>query len=450
MNLPEIFEMRMKDLLKNEYTAFRNALECSSFSGLRINTLKISVEEFLKISPFKLTPIPWVPEGFYFEEGVRPGKHPYYHAGLYYIQEPSAMFPVTLLDPKPGELILDACAAPGGKTCQIAAAMNGKGVIITNDISATRAKSLLHNVELSGITNAVVTCEDPTKLLKVLEGKVDAMLLDAPCSGEGMFRRTDAVMKAWTPDAPEKFRALQNPLLASAGKLVAPGGRLVYSTCTFNSMENEDAVRQFLHENSSFKGETHAVPDCFSGFTDENGQCPSAFYRLWPHRIQGEGHFAARLIRDREGRASVAGAQRRDGLAPEAFRAFVDKNIIGWNDSGSYKLIGEKLMLLPEIDLDFSGLRVLRSGWYLGDVKKGRFEPSQALAMGLRMKQVRTAIDFSPDNLDVLRYLKGETIFTDCEQGWILVGVSGHPLGWAKGVDGMLKNHYPATWRWMD
>lgn len=449
MKLPEIFEARMENLLGENYAAFRESLEHVSFGGLRVNTLKISVERFLELSPFKLRPIPWVPEGFYYEEADRPGKHPYHHAGLYYIQEPSAMSPVILLDPQPGERVMDTCAAPGGKTCQMAARMKNQGVIFTNDISATRAKALLHNVEISGIKNAIVLCEDPQKLAVPLRGKLDRILVDAPCSGEGMFRKMDSSVKLWGPEKQEEYYGMQMPILESASGMLAPGGHLVYSTCTFNRLENEDVIFGFLKGHPEFSQEPGEVALASLGFSGGEGEDATAMYRLWPHTVEGEGHFLARLQKRNDVKVSSQ-SPLSGGKAPEAFQEFAARYMPGWKTEGVYRQLEERLMLVPAHDADLSGMRILREGWLLGSIKKGRFEPSQALAMGLKASEFSQRIDFSPENPDLIRYIKGETIHIDGPKGWILITVNDYPLGWAKGMDGSLKNHYPASWRRQD
>jgi len=449
MKLPAVFEARMAELLQTEYPVYRESMEQPPFLGLRVNTLKISVEDFLKIASFRLTPIPWVPEGFYYEEGDRPTKHPFYHAGLYYIQEPSAMFPVTLLDPPPGAVVLDTCAAPGGKSCQIAARLGGEGLLLTNDISASRAKALLHNIEISGIRNAVVLCEDPPRLVPRLARRLTHMLVDAPCSGEGMFRKADGVIKAWGPDRPAEFRAMQDPLLEAAAGLLAPGGALVYSTCTFNRLENEEAIGDFLGRHGDFSQDPREIPEVSPGLPDATGAVPESLYRLWPQRHKGEGHFAARLLREGapEGEPWPLEACNEP---PAEFASFAAQYLPAWQEEGVYRQFGERLLLMPRHRLDLAGLRVIRAGWYLGDVKKGRFEPSQALALGLKAVQFAQRLDFDPEDPELIRYIKGETLHRDCPRGWILVSVAGYPLGWAKGLDGMLKNHYPAAWRRLD
>lgn len=449
MRLPEPFRERMKSLLGEEYNAFEHSFDEKPYYGLRVNTLKISVEEFLKKSPFELKPIPWVPEGFYFDESDRPSKHPFYHAGLYYIQEPSAMSPVALLEPQPGETILDTCAAPGGKSCQIAARLQGTGLLLTNDVSATRAKALLHNIEISGIKNAIVLCEDPSKLVGRLSEAFDRILVDAPCSGEGMFRKSEGAVKAWDSFKAEACCDMQEPILEAAHQLLAPGGTLVYSTCTFNRMENEDMIYGFMDRHPEYSQSPSPISGPVPGFPGENGQPAASLYRIWPHKAEGEGHFLSRIHKGGEP-GPARPVVHHQGTPPESFQEFCRQYLSEWEETGTYLQIGDRLLLVPEHRLDLKGLRIIRGGWYLGDLKKDRFEPSQAFAMGLRAEQFNQVIDFDASDPEVVRYLKGETLHVEASKGWNLITVEGFPLGWGKGNNGMLKNHYPASWRRID
>ena len=275
INLPEQFQINMKELLQDEYDDYFDSFSNDRVYGLRINTNKISVNDFLKINPFNLRPIPWTDDGFYFDDNDKPSKHPYYYAGLYYIQEPSAMTPVTWLEPEPDDIVLDLCAAPGGKSTQIATKLTGKGYLVTNDPSASRCKALLKNIELAGIGNAVITCANPKELESVYPSFFDKILVDAPCSGEGMFRKDRAVLNAYKEHGPSYFAPIQKSVLSSAVSMLKPGGTLVYSTCTFSVTEDEDNVKWLIENNPEMKLEK--------------------MIKLLPHLIKGEGHFVAKF-----------------------------------------------------------------------------------------------------------------------------------------------------------
>lgn len=348
MRLPEEFLNKMRSLLeRDEYEVFISSYNMPRYYGLRVNTLKISVEEFEKISPFKIERIPWTRDGFYYSESDYPGKHPFYYAGLYYIQEPSAMLPAAVLDAKPGENILDLCAAPGGKTVQIAAEMQGKGLLVANDISAERLKALVKNIELCGVRNAIVTNEQPENLSKKFNGFFDKILVDAPCSGEGMFRKDESAVKSWGKYKCETCASIQKEILDYADIMLKPGGRLVYSTCTFSPEENEASIGNFLKRNSNYEvleipliagiekgrpewldycldcckegnqsasreqqnrvqnrnvnSEQESIYERSDSIEEDNSEYEkikaalNGTVRLWPHKVKGEGHFVAML-----------------------------------------------------------------------------------------------------------------------------------------------------------
>lgn len=506
----------MRDLLGEEFQAFLASYEEPRYYGLRMNPLKVQKDEFLRVCPFRLSSVPWAEEGFYYEEGERPGKHPYYHAGLYYIQEPSAMLPVELLDIQPGELVLDLCAAPGGKTTQIAGKLRNTGLIVANDNQPDRVKALVKNIELFGVRNAVVLNEVPQRLAPRFPGFFDKILIDAPCSGEGMFRKDEDMVRQWERDTVEKYAAMQRDILRHAAAMVKPGGRIVYSTCTFSPEENEWTIAGFLDENPHFRvvpvplahGFRSGRPDWVpveeeakdargGGFSAKSAGATAGTIRLWPHRLQGEGHFAAVLERvpeegrnespvglfvgispkvndgaiDREikrgKRSGVNGKQKaggRQGTAPspsidlDLWRIF-QQDQLDARLEGIPVAYGEYLYLSPSGIPDLSGLKVARPGWHIGSLRRGRFEPSHPLALGLFPEEVRRVLQMPADSGEIIRYLKGETLMVDetrilrpegvAPKGYVLVAAGGFPVGWGKWADGMLKNEYPAAWRWI-
>jgi len=440
LKFPESFLEEIRALIGNETEAFIKSYEQTRHYGLRVNRLKISVEAFLKISPFKLTPIPWTADGFYYEETERPAKHPYYHAGLYYLQEPSAMVPVSVLDPQPGQTILDLCACPGGKTLQIAAALGGHGTIVANDISTSRIKALVRNLEMAGVTNALVVNESEEKLGDRFRSVFDGILIDAPCSGEGMFRKDSKALEAWSNQIPGHYRSIQDSLLDQAAKMLKPGGRLAYSTCTFNRQENEWALDAFVSRHPEF---TKLSPDPALGLDTRTG-----YGRLWPHLHEGEGHFAGLLERFADGHDNTTQPvpNKLQSQPTEAYRRFEAENLT-IKLSGPFLQIEDKLYRLPDGLPSTQGMRVIRSGWYLGEEKKGRFVPSGALAMGLKPEHATRVIRFEADQFEVIRYLKGETLSVNGEDGLSLICLGDYSLGWGKLSKGILKNQYPAAWR---
>lgn len=460
MELPVSYKERIKKQLGEDYDAYLRSFEQCNQNGLRVNTAKLTPEEFAKISPFDVSRIPWTANGFFYE-GERPAVHPYYYAGLYYLQEPSAMTPASLLPVEPGDRVLDLCAAPGGKSTELAAKLRGEGVLVSNDISSTRAKALLKNLELFGAPNILVVSETPNKLAEYFEGYFDKILVDAPCSGEGMFRKQPVIMKNWEQYGTEYYHKLQKEILPQAVKMLKPGGLLLYSTCTFSPEEDEGSVSevldafpemqlvnalQYAPEGCSYDGFDVGHPEWVENGREELKQC----LRLWPHRIKGEGHFIALFRKD--GELEPAGGSLRLPkltLTEETLDFFklLDINI----DKDRIEQRGEQLYMLPKLGMSTKGLRVLRSGLLLGEVKKKRFEPSQALACALRADQYANVLNLSASDERVLKYLKCETIDVDEElkNGWVLVCVDGYTLGWAKCSNGNFKNHYFAGWRHM-
>ncbi|GAX90622.1 RsmF rRNA methyltransferase first C-terminal domain-containing protein [Effusibacillus lacus] len=445
--LPQPFISRMSDLLGTEYELFSQSYENPKTMGLRVNTLKISAEEFLAISPFRLEPVPWAPEGFYYEAEESPGKHVYHTAGLYYIQEPSAMAIAPGLAPEPGERVLDLCAAPGGKTTHLAAYMKGRGILVANEFVAGRAKVLAENVERLGVRNAVIFNEHPAKLAAAFPGWFDRILVDAPCSGEGMFRKDPAACEEWSLENVVHCAIRQLDILEEAAKMLRPGGKLVYSTCTFSPEENESVLDRFLDTHPEFRLLPFPNASCFSPGRPEWGKGRPELQhavRLWPHRIRGEGHFSALLEKTDGAEPGVVPLQTKvQSEAVSLLNAFMRESLMEPIPGTQLLLQGENLYSTPGDLPDVKRLKWVRPGLHLGEVKKKRFEPSHTLAMTLSSKEVVRFISLQPDDPEVARYLRGETLSATTPDGWTLVCVHQFPLGWGKVVNGTLKNHYP-------
>ena len=487
--IPENFKIKMKELLGDELDSFLDCYNEKHNAGVRVNTLKATPERFREISPVEITPVPWIKNGFYYDESDRASKHPYYYAGLYYIQEPSAMTPASLLPVKPGDRVLDLCAAPGGKTTELGAKLKGRGVLVCNDISNSRAKALLKNVELFGIRNAVVISEAPAKLEGSFRGYFDKILVDAPCSGEGMFRKSHAIIKNWEQYGTGYYAKLQRQILPSAINMLRPGGYMIYSTCTFSTEEDEGTLKWLLEEYpdmevvptaditaQGFEGFVHARPELVDGPEEIAGAL-----RLYPHKIKGEGHFVA-LLRKKGGSGAAADAasgamtpasptdevlspntvvsekirpNHYDERTRKAFKnisaeAFDFLETIGFEiPAESLTVREERLYMLPDGLPSLAGLRIMRSGLLLGEMKKGRFEPSQALACALHAEEYDNILDLPSDGSDVIRYLKCESIEipADTPDGYVLVCTDGFPLGWGKAAQGRFRNKYLPGWR---
>lgn len=449
MNLPDRYKEAMLELLgEQEYEKYIQSFSMPRYYGLRVNTNKISVEDFLKLCPFKLTPVPWISNGFYYEEDEKPAKHPYYFAGLYYLQEPSAMTPAYVLPINEGDRVLDLCAAPGGKSTELGAKLRGTGLLVSNDISASRAKALIKNIEVFGVGNSIITCEYPEKLVPRFEEYFDKILVDAPCSGEGMFRKDFKLIKAWESNGPEYFAPLQSSILSNAAKMLKPGGYLLYSTCTFSRMEDEDNIEQFLAENPDFSLEKIYEYD---GFVRAFGM--EEAIRLFPHHLEGEGHFVALLHKAGVLSENLAGNNAKAQKLPQELIDFIDEFTMDF-ELDKFRIVGENVYYLPYGDVKLNGLRVMKNGVYFGEIKKNRFEPGQSLAMWIKASDFKTTVNLSVADPNVIKYLKGETIELEsdniCGNGKnALVCVDGFPLGWGKLNDLTLKNKYLPGWRWM-
>lgn len=458
MNLPVAFEEKIKKLLGAEFDDYIKCYEEKRLYGLRVNTKKISVEDFKKICPFPIEPIPWIENGFYYDgEKEQPAKHPYYFAGLYYLQEPSAMTPANRLPIEPGNKVLDVCAAPGGKATELGAKLKGEGVLIANDISHSRAKGLLKNIEVFGIGNVLVISEEPGKLEEYFPEYFDKILIDAPCSGEGMFRKDKKMVKAWEEHGPEFFAKIQKSIVTQAARMLKPGGMILYSTCTFDPEENEGTIEYLRKEYPEFEIQEIAPYEGFcTGKPEVTESKDSSFtktVRIWPHKMHGEGHYLALLQKGpKPGKVVSEVVKKCTKKVPEEILEFFRD--ISWDmDWNRLEIYSEKIYYMPERIPDVKGLRFLRTGLYLGDLKKNRFEPSQSLAMCLKAEEYKHTVNLSVEDERIMKYLKGETIDVDDvvspkEKGWHLVLVDSYPLGWGKLANGVLKNKYLPGWRW--
>ena len=473
MNLPIEFEKKMKAFLGNEWDDFLYSYDNNRFQALRFNTLKVQSPEermrilkTLKISSDKK--VSWANEAYYFDENVRPGKHPYHEMGLYYIQEPSAMSAAALLAPKPGMRVLDLCAAPGGKSTQLATYLGDSGLLVSNEINTQRSRILSQNIERMGIKNAIVTNEDSFVLASHFPGFFNAIQVDAPCSGEGMFRKLPEAIEQWSMENVAICATRQKEILDNAAVMLKPGGVIVYSTCTFSKEENEDVIEYFL--------ERH--PD----FTLEEME------RFWPHKVDGEGHFVAKLVRrgsvnelgadydvcedsctkvedtglkaDRKTKKNKNSKNRKNETKPaltkenmKLLTEFLDETIsedmAAWIKNSRLVMFGEQLYRLPDMEVDIKGLKVQRAGLHIGEFKKQRFEPSHSLALALKLSEAKNVVKLTWDDPQTTGFFNGQSVMlsdeqtAECKKGWALVCVDGYPAGWGKVNGAQVKNHYP-------
>lgn len=477
MNLPIEFEKKMKAFLGNEWEEFLYSYDNNRFQALRFNTLKVgknkSVKEEIAGIMDKLCipmdkKVTWANDAYYYDEEKRPGKHPYHEMGLYYIQEPSAMSAAALLAPKPGMRVLDLCAAPGGKSTQLATYLGDSGLLVSNEINTQRSRILSQNIERMGIKNAIVTNEDSFVLASHFPSFFNAIQVDAPCSGEGMFRKLPEAVNEWSPQNVEICAARQKEILDNAATMLKAGGTIVYSTCTFSQEENEDVIEYFL--------ERH--PD----FTLEEME------RFWPHKVDGEGHFVAKLVRrgsvnefdvdyevceencnkvediglkdDRKTKKNKNNKKRKNETKPaltkenmkllsEFLDETISEDVAAWIKNSRLVMFGEQLYRLPDMEVDIKGLKVQRAGLHVGEFKKQRFEPSHSLALALKYSEAKNVVKLTCDDPQTTGFFNGQSVMlsdgqaAECKKGWALVCVDGYPAGWGKVNGAQVKNHYP-------
>lgn len=473
MNLPIEFEKKMKAFLGNEWDDFLYSYDNNRFQALRFNTLKVQSPEermrilkVLGISPDKK--VSWANEAYYFDENVRPGKHPYHEMGLYYIQEPSAMSAATLLAPKPGMRVLDLCAAPGGKSTQLATYLGDSGLLVSNEINTQRSRILSQNIERMGIKNAIVTNEDSFVLASHFPGFFNAIQVDAPCSGEGMFRKLPEAIEQWSMENVAICAARQKEILDNAAVMLKPGGTIVYSTCTFSKEENENVIEYFLERHTDFTLEE--------------------MERFWPHKVDGEGHFVAKLVRrggvnelgadydvcedscnkvedtglkvDRKTKKNKNSKNRKNETKPaltkenmkllsEFLDETISEDVAAWIKNSRLVMFGEQLYRLPDMEVDIKGLKVQRAGLHIGEFKKQRFEPSHSLALALKLNDAKNLVKLTCDNPQTIGFFNGQSVVlsdeqtAECKKGWALVCVDGYTAGWGKVNGTQVKNHYP-------
>lgn len=467
MKLPDAFVARMHELLGDEAAAFVASYERPAPTGLRVNMLKLRPEHLERIAPWDMEPLPWCPAGFWVAADARPGRHPYHGAGLYYLQEPSAMAVVEALQVRPGLRVLDLSASPGGKATHIASALDGSGLLVANEIDGARVKALGENLERWGARNTVVLNEAPERLAEHFGATFDRVLLDAPCSGEGMFRRRPDARREWSPAHVAGCAVRQARILEQAARLVAPGGLLVYSTCTFAPEENEARIAEFLDAQAGWElvnipkrhGFESGRPD-WAGAPVRPELARAA--RLWPHKLAGDGHFIALLrapgsnvapdpspwpergwrewTRRWRGRGQPTGSAS-PGAAPAPWHDWQRAALVDALPDERIHQRNEQLYLLPDGLPDLGELRVVRAGLWLGTLKPGRFEPSHALALALTSGDALQVTELSA--ADTAPYLRGETLPVGGPAGWTLVLVDGWPLGWGKRTNDVVKNFYP-------
>ena len=432
--LPAEFLNQMRKMLGDETPAFLRAMEGPPALALRLNSRRAGAEA--AAAAFADGAVPWAADGRYLREGAKPGAAVAHAAGAYYVQEASAMAAAAALDARPGEIVLDLCAAPGGKSTQIAAAMKDAGVLVSNDPEPVRARALAGNLERMGASAAIVVCALPDRLAARWPETFDAILVDAPCSGEGMFRRDPAARDEWSPAAPAGCAKRQAEILDRAGEMLKPGGRLVYSTCTFNETENEGSVRAFLARRPDFAPEDFELPGA--------GSSREGMLRLFPHRLRGDGHFVARLRRAGAAPESGHRSAGKDDPAAMALLQRLRGEVCALPEDWlgrRFFIQGDRLYCAPREAPPLDGLRAVSPGLCLLRIGRGHVEPEHALAMALPPELAARRAEL--DEVRAAAWLRGEAVDRDGPRGWTLALYRGMPLGWGKCSDGTLKNHLP-------
>lgn len=447
MDLPNQYLQNMQNLLGDDYPEFAASFSCNSFHGLRVNNLKIKTEDIENYIEGELQRIPFVENGFYYNDDLRPSKSPFYNAGLFYLQEPSAMLPADRLPIDEGDLVLDLCAAPGGKSTAILSKLNGTGLLLANDYSYSRAQALLKNLELFGGNNFFVCAEDPDKLATIYKDTFDKIIVDAPCSGEGMFRKDPSLINDWIERGPQYYAPLQHKILESAVIMLKPGGMLMYSTCTFSPIEDENNIDELLAQHSELS---------LVNITKNNGIMPgfgkySNAARVFPHKVKGEGHFLCLIKKEQGDFSSYNGNERVEDSASiskiDELREFINKV--------RQDIMLERLFLIKNSVYYFpdgyekiynSSVRFLRTGLLIGEIDKNkRFKPATSFALSMRADDFEKSLNLNSKDIRVDKYLKGETIFVSeddfkCENGIILVCVEGFGIGFGKLNGNTVKN----------
>lgn len=431
----EQFDARMKSLLKDEYDDFKNALLEKPVKGLYLNRNKKNVERVLDQNYVEHHPI--VENGYLYDENYHPGRSAYFLAGLYYIQEPSAMLVADALPIEPDDFVLDMCAAPGGKSCEIASRLTGEGILIANDIEASRARILSENIERFGLDNTIVTNVDPMRFTKQFQEAFDKIVLDAPCSGEGMFRKLEQAIDTWSEEKVLECAHIQKNLLKGAYDMLKQGGMVIYSTCTYSYEENEAMVHYAVDE-LGFE----LLP-----LNKSNGLCPGVdldeVVRCYPHHYRGEGHFIALLKKPGNSpRKQVRTIKPSVNLADlKVLKAFYQENLNKKVPSYIIENNGH-LYAVKKNFPELKGIRVLRNGLYLGEVGKNRFIPSYSLALTLTKQDVKRSYDYPSESEEIKKYIHGETLEGTGEKGFGVIFVDGYPLSFYK-ESNQVKNLFP-------
>ena len=466
MDLPLEFLESMKEVLGNEYDEFVKSYDKLPHSGLRVNTGKISVEDFIKIAPYKIEKIPFIDDAFFVDSNDGWSKHPYYFAGLYYLQDPSAMLPANRIPIENGDLVLDVCAAPGGKATKIC--NQNIGALLANDISYKRTIPLVKNLEMAGAVDFLVASEDASNLVNCYKETFDKIIVDAPCSGEGMFRKDPDLIKAWSDKRPSDYVDIQKNILDASYEMLKPGGMLMYSTCTFSKLEDEENVIDFLASHNDMKLETIKDYEGFSyGYKEYNTYCPdiNKCVHVFPHKMDGEGHFMALFskAKDYDCGNNINNISQKNSktiifdklsdCVKDFLKQYSDEQMDEFKKSKYAIMENGMIFLISPMseNLMMKKIRFVRTGLHIGSIgKNNKFIPSTSLALAYKCDTFNNVLRLSSGDSNVIKYLKGETLVldyeTDIKKGFTLVAVDGYSLGFAKYDGSKFKNYYEKGW----
>ncbi len=442
--LPFEYSERMRNLLGENFVNYLNELTCPPIRAFRVNTDKISLEDFAEINIFSKEKIPYVDNGFYLDYD-KIGNHPYHHAGMIYVQEPAAMAPAECVDIEPDWKILDMCAAPGGKSTQLKNKLGKNGVLVSNEIIPSRCKILTGNIERLGLHNCVTTCMDTSRLAKTFPKTFNLVMCDAPCSGEGMFRKEEIAIDEWSIENVTKCAERQTEILENAAKLVVDGGYIIYATCTFSLEENEMTVDNFLKSHSEF--ELIPVNDRVKEHTEdgrffESCECDNIRFarRFYPHTGKGEGQFMAVLHNKTTPSDSYSSNKKQKVKIDKIITDFLNNTLIDYDETHVHMYNSNPVYFTPDFDVPKG--TAFCCGITIGEVKKNYILPHHQFFMAMG-KDFKRKINLSADSDEIKKYLHGEEFKTDCDNGWAVVTVDGCSLGGVKVVNGRAKNHYP-------
>jgi len=443
-NLPCEYINRMKTLLGEDYTIYEEAIKLPPVKAFRVNTDKISLQDFEKLNIFSSERIPYVENGYYLEYD-KIGNHPYHHAGLIYVQEPAAMAPAECIDIEPDWHILDMCAAPGGKSTQLKNKLGEKGILVSNEIIPSRCKILTGNIERLGLDNTVTTCMDTTRLAKTFPHTFDMIMVDAPCSGEGMFRKDENAIDEWSIENVEKCAVRQAEILENAAILLKNGGYIVYATCTFSLEENEMMIDSFLQLHPEFEivpVKEKVKQSTEDGISFESCKCENIHFarRFYPHKAKGEGQFMAVLHNKYEKPNEINQPIKNNFKIEQVVFDFLDDVLYEYDREKVIMYNGNPVYFTPDFAVKSGS--AFSCGITIGEIRKNYIQPHHQFFMGLG-KNFKRKIELTAESEDLKRYLHGEEILINCENGWAVVCVDGCTLGGAKVVSGRAKNHYP-------